>query len=280
VQPATADSVEWNQVRTHDPLPAIRAEKLTKVFGDLTVLREVSLAVRRGEVVCVLGPSGSGKSTLLRCLSWLSPPTSGEVWIGDERLGMAVTAERRVVPARPAQLRKQRARIGFVFQSFNLWPHRTALENVMEGPIHVRRLPKARARELAESLLERVGLAEKRDTYPAKLSGGQQQRVAIARALAMEPEILLFDEPTSSLDLELVGEVLQVMAQLAASHTTMIVVTHEIGFAAEAADRILFMDGGMIVEDGRPKEFLTNPQQPRSRQFLDRYLRLHAPVAL
>jgi polar amino acid transport system ATP-binding protein len=253
-------------------ISAIRAESLTKQFGDLMAVRGVSLSVAKGEVVCILGPSGSGKSTLLRCLNWLAPPTSGRVWIGNEPLGVVESGNSTLLPLPNAKLRRQRSRIGMVFQQFNLWPHLTALGNIMEGPCIVRGLPKAAARLKAMALLERVGLADKRDVYPAKLSGGQQQRVAIARALAMEPEILLFDEPTSALDPELVGEVLEVMRTLAAQHTTMIVVTHEIGFAAEAADRIIFMDQGLIVEEGPPKEFLFNPREARSRQFLERYL--------
>jgi polar amino acid transport system ATP-binding protein len=263
-----------------DAVPAIRAENLVKTFGDLTVLSGISLQVVKGEVVCILGPSGSGKSTLLRCLNWLSPPTEGTVWIGDEILGMERDANGTLKPLRDARLRRQRSRIGMVFQSFNLWPHRTAIGNVMEGPVVVRGLRKEEAREKAEALLERVGLKDKADSYPAKLSGGQQQRVAIARALAMEPEILLFDEPTSALDPELVGEVLDVMQALAEQHTTMIVVTHEIGFASEAADRIIFMDGGLIIEEGRPTDFLSNPKEERSRQFLTRYMKRTALAAL
>ena len=257
---------------TNAGVPAIRAEDIVKTFGDLTVLRSVSLSVTSGEVVCILGPSGSGKSTLLRCLNWLSPPTSGRVWIGNELLGMKENPGGTLVPLPEAQLRRQRSRIGMVFQTFNLWPHRTAIENVMEGPIIVRGESKEAARERGESLLERVGLSDKRNVYPARLSGGQQQRVAIARALGMEPEILLFDEPTSSLDPELVGEVLAVMKDLANQKTTMIVVTHEIGFAAEAADRIILIDDGSIVEEGSPEEFLRNPQMERSKQFLDQFL--------
>jgi polar amino acid transport system ATP-binding protein len=254
-------------------VPAIRAENITKSFGQLTVLRGISIAVAKGEVVCVLGPSGSGKSTLLRCLNWLSPPTSGRIWIGNELLGLQEDATGATTPLADRHLRRQRSRIGMVFQSFNLWLHRTAIGNVMEGPMIVGRLSRREAREKAEALLQRVGLAGKEDVYPAQLSGGQQQRVAIARALAMEPEILLFDEPTSALDPELIGEVLDVMQALAAQHTTMIVVTHEIGFAMEAADRIFFMDEGMIVEEGDPHEFLTNPREERARQFLERHLR-------
>ena len=254
-------------------MPAIRAEHLVKTFGDLTVLNDISIEVAKGEVVCVLGPSGSGKSTLLRCLNWLSPPTSGTVWIGDEMLGMERAGSGALKPSGDARLRQQMSRIGMVFQSFNLWPHRTAIGNVMEGPMIVRGLTREAARERAMTLLERVGLKDKAGSYPAKLSGGQQQRVAIARALAMEPEILLFDEPTSALDPELVGEVLDVMQVLAEQHTTMIVVTHEIGFANEAADRIVFMDEGLIIEEGRPADFLSSPKEPRSRQFLDRYMK-------
>ena len=260
-------------------VPAIRAEAITKVFGDLTVLRSLSLSVAPGEVVCILGPSGSGKSTLLRCLNWLSPPTSGLVWIGNQLLGMEETAGGALAPLPDAKLRRQRSRIGMVFQSFNLWPHRTAIENVTEGPRIVLRLSKQAAREKGERLLERVGLSDKQDVYPGRLSGGQQQRVAIARALAMEPEILLFDEPTSSLDPELVGEVLAVMQDLANQNTTMIVVTHEIGFAAEAADRIILMDGGTIVEEGSPKEFLHDPKEARSKQFLDQFLRRNFSIS-
>ena len=250
---------------------AIRGVDITKRFGDLEVLRGVSIGVSPGEVVCVLGPSGSGKSTLLRCLNWLSPPTSGSVWIGAERLGIEAGKDGVERPLAETKLRLQRSRIGMVFQSFNLWPHRTALENVTEGPIIVRGIAKSTAREKGMALLERVGLAQKADVYPARLSGGQQQRVAIARALAMEPEIILFDEPTSALDPELVGEVLDVMRSLAEQHVTMIVVTHEIGFAREAASRIVFMDHGLIVEEGAPQDFLARPQHARSRQFLERY---------
>ena len=251
---------------------AIRAEGIVKRFGDLTVLRGVSLAVKRGEVVCIMGPSGSGKSTLLRCLNWLSPPTEGTVWLAGEVLGIQEAPNGTRVALPDSKLRRQRSRIGMVFQSFNLWPHRTAIGNVMEGPMIVSGITKSEARRLATEILTRVGLTEKADVYPAKLSGGQQQRVAIARALAMQPEIILFDEPTSALDPELVGEVLDVMKSLATQEITMIVVTHEVGFAKDAADRILFMDEGLIVEEGSPSEFLENPKEERSRQFLERYL--------
>ncbi len=256
---------------TPDQVPAIRAEGITKEFGTLRVLHGVDLAVWPGEVVCILGPSGSGKSTLLRCMNWLSPPTRGKVWIRGERLGVEEARGGESALA-DSKLRKQRSRIGMVFQSFNLWPHRTAIENVMEGPLIVKGMSRQAARGKGLELLERVGLAEKRDVYPAKLSGGQQQRVAIARALAMEPELLFFDEPTSALDPELVGEVLAVMADLARQHITMIVVTHEIGFAAEAADRIVLMDGGKVIEEGKPSEFLRHAKEERSRRFLDQFL--------
>lgn len=252
-------------------IPAIQTEALSKQFGSLEVLREINCSVWPGEVVCILGPSGSGKSTLLRCLNWLSPPTSGWVKIRGEILGLTLRGEERI-PVSAAVLRQQRSRIGMVFQNFNLWPHRTALGNVMEGLRVVKKLSPVVAKERAFDYLHQVGLADKAEEYPAKLSGGQQQRVAIARALAMEPEILLFDEPTSSLDPELVGEVLSVMKELASRHITMMVVTHEIGFAAEAADRILFMDQGRIVEEGLPRQLLRNPQQPRTQQFLDQFM--------
>jgi polar amino acid transport system ATP-binding protein len=256
---------------------ALQAKNIHKRFGGLEVLKDVSLNVKSGEVICILGPSGSGKSTFLRCLNWLSPPTGGEVWIGDERLGFTTTKGGAEVTVSNAKLRQQRSHLGMVFQSFNLWPHRTALENVIEGPIVVKGISKAEARKKGLALLERVGLAEQSAVYPAHLSGGQQQRVAIARALANEPEILLFDEPTSALDPELVGEVLEVMKLLAAQHRTMVVVTHEIGFAKEAADRVIFMDQGYIVEQGHPSDVLVNPIEERTQQFLKRYIYQDSP---
>jgi polar amino acid transport system ATP-binding protein len=253
-------------------VPAIQTEDLDKSFDQLDVLRGVNLKVFPGEVVCVLGPSGSGKSTLLRCLNWLSPPTRGKVWISGQLLGVKETPKGDFIPQSDAELRAMRSQIGMVFQGFNLWPHRTALENIAEGPLIVRKLSKKAAKNLGMYFLEQVGLADKWNVYPSRLSGGQQQRVAIARALAMEPKILLFDEPTSALDPELVGEVLAVMRDLALKHTTMLVVTHEIGFAAEAADRIVFMDQGQIVEENTPREFIRNPQEARSQQFLNQFL--------
>jgi polar amino acid transport system ATP-binding protein len=253
-------------------IPAIQTENLHKSFDTLIVLKDVTLKVMPGEVVCILGPSGSGKSTLLRCLNWLSPPTKGTVRIKGQLIGIKETPEGKIVPQSEAELRAMRSRIGMVFQGFNLWPHRTALENVTEGLVVVRKMPPKTARELGMYFLEQVGLADKWNVYPSRLSGGQQQRVAIARALSMEPEILLFDEPTSALDPELVGEVLSVMRDLALKHTTMLVVTHEIGFAAEAADRIVLMDQGQIVEENIPGEFIRNPKEERSRQFLNHFL--------
>ena len=255
-----------------EPTPAVEVRELRKSFGDLAVLRGVSFTVAAGEVVCVLGVSGSGKSTLLRCVNGLTPATSGDVRIGGELLGQRETAPGRREPLPEAELRRQRRRIGMVFQLLNLWPHRTAAGNVMEGPMIVLGMTRNDARERAERLLAQVGLLDKADVYPARLSGGQQQRVAIARALAMEPEIILFDEPTSSLDPELVSEVLNVMQDLARRSTTMIVVTHEIGFAAEAADRIIFLDEGRVLEEAPPLQFLHNPRHERSRRFLEQFL--------
>ena len=257
---------------SNEPVPAVEVRDVWKSYGKLTVLRGVSFAVAAGEVVCVLGPSGSGKSTLLRCMNGLSPATSGDVRIGGELLGLKETVPGKREPLPEAEQRRQRRRIGMVFQLLNLWPHRTAVENVMEGPMIVLGLSRKDARERAERLLDQVDLLDKADVYPIRLSGGQQQRVAIARALAMEPEIVLFDEPTSSLDPELVGEVLNAMQDLARRNTTMIVVTHEIGFAAEAADRIIFLDEGRVLEEAPPRQFLHNPRHRRSRQFLEQFL--------
>ena len=252
----------------------LQAKNISKNFGDLEVLKDVSINLEKGEVVCILGPSGSGKSTLLRCLNWLSPPTEGEVWIGRERLGVTKSKSGVITPVSDAKLRQQRSNLGMVFQSFNLWPHRTAIENVIEGPLIVQGLPKSVALEKGLALLDRVGMSDRTDIYPARLSGGQQQRVAIARALASEPMVLLFDEPTSSLDMELVGEVLDVMKSLVAQDRTMLIVTHEVGFAKEAADRVVFMDQGAIVEQGLPSEVLVNPIEERTKQFLTRYTKL------
>ena len=257
---------------------ALRASCLHKSFGALEILGGIDFEIARGEVVCIVGPSGSGKSTLLRCLNWLSPPNRGEVWIGDALLGQRRKPDGTLAPLPPSALRRQRSRIGMVFQHFNLWPHMTALENVMEGPRSVRGLGAAAARDLSAATLTRVGLGARTGHYPGQLSGGQQQRVAIARALAMEPDILLFDEPTSALDPELVGEVLDVMSDLASRHTTMVVVTHELGFAAAAADRIVMMDAGRIIESGSPRQVLATPQTHRTRDFVARYLGRNAAL--
>jgi ABC-type polar amino acid transport system ATPase subunit len=249
----------------------IEINDLRKSFGANEVLKGVSFAVERGQVVVVLGPSGSGKSTLLRCINLLEDWQAGAIRIDGETVGYRVDGGGRRVAWPEAKAAKVREQVGLVFQSFNLFPHRTALENVMMGPLHVRRMVKPRARELAAGLLEKVGLADKADQYPATLSGGQQQRVAIARALAMQPKVMLFDEVTSALDPELVGEVLIVMRRLAEEGMTMIIVTHEIPFARDVSDRIIFMDGGAIVEQGPPGEVLASPASPRLKLFLRRY---------
>ncbi|MFJ3488622.1 amino acid ABC transporter ATP-binding protein [Leifsonia aquatica] len=248
----------------------IEIANATKAFGDRPVLRGIDLTIEAGTVTVVLGPSGSGKSTLLRAINHLEPLDEGYVVVGGELIGVHVhrgrlkeLSERRILA--------QRARIGFVFQSFNLFPHLTILENVTEAPIAHGVAPAA-ARERARTLLARVGLAEKEAAYPRQLSGGQQQRVAIARALALEPEVLLFDEPTSALDPELVGEVLEVIRSLAGSGATLVVVTHEIGFAREVADRVVFLDDGVVVEQGTPADVLDHPREKRTREFLSRVL--------
>jgi L-cystine transport system ATP-binding protein len=244
----------------------IQVKKLHKSFGSLEVLSGIDLRIEKGEVVCIIGPSGSGKSTFLRCMNLLEIPDQGELSIGGE----TVSIVNGKVSSK--EIKKLRGKTGMVFQSFNLFPHRTALENVMEGPVIVKGEDKAEARKKAERLLEKVGLAEKKDAFPGHLSGGQQQRVAIARALAMEPEVLLFDEPTSALDPELVGEVLKTMKELAKEKQTMVIVTHEMSFARDVADLIVFMDGGKIVEMGTPDEVFTAPKEKRTQQFLSKLL--------
>ncbi len=243
-----------------------------KEFGSgqhaVHVLRGIDLDVERGSVTVILGPSGSGKSTLLRCVNELEDITAGSVVVDGERMGYRLDDKGVLHRLHPKVIARQRRRIGMVFQRFHLFPHLTALENVMEAPVQVARVPKAEARTRAAELLARVGLADRADHYPAQLSGGQQQRVAIARALAMDPELMLFDEPTSALDPELVGEVLAVMKDLAASGMTMIVVTHEIGFAREVADKVVFMDQGVVVEEGSPSEVIDAPREQRTRDFL------------
>jgi len=252
-------------------MSVLTTENLCKTFGTLEVLKDVSLSLEQGEVLVIIGPSGAGKSTYLRSLNNLETITSGRILIGD-----VLVEERRNGRLISKLPHKQHAemmlRMGMVFQRFNLFPHMTAVENVMLAPVNVKGMDKAEARSLAVNQLEKVGLSDKIGEYPAKLSGGQQQRVAIARALAMNPEIMLFDEPTSSLDPELVGEVLAVMKDLAKSGMTMIVVTHEMGFAREAANRVVFMADGTVGEEGAPDELFTNPQNPRARQFLNSIL--------
>jgi polar amino acid transport system ATP-binding protein len=249
--------------------PLVRAVNATKSFGHNEVLKGIDLEVARGEVVCLLGPSGSGKTTFLRLINQMEVLTGGRIWVDGELIGIE-ERRGRLHRRKPADIARQRAEIGMVFQRFNLFPHRTALGNVMEAPVHVKRIPRAQARERALSLLDQVGLADRVDYYPAQLSGGQQQRVAIARALAMDPQLMLFDEPTSALDPELVGEVLNVMKALAADGMTMIVVTHEMGFARDVADRVVFMDDGLVVEQGSPRQVLAHPRQERTKAFLAR----------
>ncbi len=257
--------------RARNGRPMVRIEDVHKRFGDLEVLKGINLVVQPGEVVCIIGASGSGKTTLLRCINFLETYESGRIYVDEELVGYR---ERDGVlrPAREKDIARVRAETAMVFQQFNLFPHMTALHNVAFGPIKVRGVAKAEAQDKARELLVRVGLSDKANVYPAQLSGGQQQRVAIARALAMEPKVMLFDEVTSALDPELVGEVLAVMEDLAASHgVTMIVVTHEMMFAREAADRVVFMDGGVIVEEGSPDDVIGNPRSDRLRAFLRRF---------
>jgi polar amino acid transport system ATP-binding protein len=256
-----------------DPKLVLNVQGLSKAFGTNLVLDQVSLRVDRGKTVCLLGPSGSGKSTLLRCVNWLEKPDSGVIFLNGERVGFR-TGGAILMNAR--ELAAMRARIGMVFQHFNLWPHMTVLQNLIEAPVHVQGREKREVVAEALSLLERVGLADKKDSFPAKLSGGQKQRVGIARALAIRPEVLLFDEPTSALDPELVGEVIAVMQDLAREGRTMLVVTHEMGFAREAADQVVFLDRGRVVEKGIPSAFFTRPQTERAQQFLQRYMGVSA----
>lgn len=247
--------------------PMIQATGVKKHFGSNQVLKGIDLTVQRGEVLCLLGPSGSGKSTFLRCINHLEVINGGRLFVDGDLMGF-VERDGKLHEMKPSAIAKQRANIGMVFQRFNLFPHLTALENVIEAPVGVRGMSKADATTKALELLSQVGLGDKADHFPAQLSGGQQQRVAIARALAMEPKLMLFDEPTSALDPELVGDVLDVMRKLAASGMTMIVVTHEIGFAREVADRVVFMDGGVVVEQGTPAQVIDNPQNERTRAFI------------
>ena len=250
---------------------AVSVANLRKSFGNLEVLKGVSLSAKEGDVISILGASGSGKSTMLCCINMLEVPDSGEIRIGGETIALK-SSRKGMMPADQSQVDRIRSRVAMVFQSFNLWSHMTILENVIEAPIHVQKRPKTECIAEAMELLKKVGIADKRNQYPSHLSGGQQQRAAIARALAMHPKVMLFDEPTSALDPELVGEVLATMRDLADQGLTMIVVTHEIGFAREAADRVVFMDGGVVVEQGRPEVVLSNPTHPRTRLFLSRFI--------
>jgi arginine/lysine/histidine transport system ATP-binding protein len=239
----------------------IKVENLHKNYGKLEVLKGISTTIQAGEVVAIIGPSGSGKSTFLRCMNVLEQPTSGRVLVGNQD-----------VTDKKTNIMKVRQNVGMVFQHFHLFPHKTVLQNLTYAPIKVKRLSKSEAEKIACELLEKVGLAEKAHEYPTRLSGGQKQRVAIARALAMQPEVMLFDEPTSALDPEMVKEVLEVMKSLAHTGMTMAIVTHEMGFAREVADRVLFLDGGMLVEDAHPREFFTNPKSQRAKEFLQKML--------
>ncbi|AUG05270.1 L-cystine ABC transporter ATP-binding protein TcyN [Pseudomonas sp. S09G 359] len=245
----------------------IVVEKLTKQFKGQVVLNGIDLEVKAGEVVAIIGPSGSGKTTFLRCLNFLEQPTSGRIKVGDIEIDSS-----KPINQQQSLVRRLRQHVGFVFQNFNLFPHRTALENVIEGPTVVKKMPRQAAEALGRKLLARVGLAGKEDAYPRRLSGGQQQRVAIARALAMEPEVILFDEPTSALDPELVGEVLATIRSLAEENRTMVIVTHEMSFARDVANRVIFFDKGVIVEQGEAKALFANPREERTKQFLSKFL--------
>ncbi|WP_285030808.1 MULTISPECIES: amino acid ABC transporter ATP-binding protein [Mycolicibacterium] len=251
--------------------PMVRAEQVCKSFGALDVLKGVSLEVDRGQVLVLVGPSGSGKSTFLRCINHLEQVSAGRLYVDEELVGYRERGS-KLHELPPKEAARQRRDVGMVFQHFNLFPHRTALENIIEAPVHVKGVKRDAAVGRARDLLEQVGLSSKADAYPAQLSGGQQQRVAIARALAMEPKLMLFDEPTSALDPELVGDVLAVMKKLAQQGMTMIVVTHEMGFAREVADQLVFMDGGVVVERGAPREVMANPKHERTKAFLSKVM--------
>lgn len=239
----------------------IKIKNLIKEFGELQVLKGINTEIKEGEVISIIGPSGSGKSTFLRCINRLEEPTSGELYINGKNI-----LDKKV------DINKIREEVGMVFQHFNLFPHKTVLENIILGPVRLKKMKRIDAEKLAINLLTKVGLADKKDVYPNKLSGGQKQRVAIARALAMEPKIMLFDEPTSALDPEMIGEVLEVMKELAREGMTMLVVTHEMGFARNVGNRVFFMDQGTILEDGNPKEIFENPKESRTREFLEKVL--------
>ncbi|QPG72417.1 amino acid ABC transporter ATP-binding protein [Mycolicibacterium mucogenicum] len=249
----------------------VRAEQVCKSFGALDVLKGISLEVERGQVLVLVGPSGSGKSTFLRCINHLEQVSAGRLYVDEELVGYRERGG-KLHELPPKEAARQRRDVGMVFQHFNLFPHRTALENIIEAPLHVKGVKRDAAVSRARDLLDQVGLSSKADAYPAQLSGGQQQRVAIARALAMEPKLMLFDEPTSALDPELVGDVLAVMKKLAQQGMTMIVVTHEMGFAREVADELVFMDGGVVVERGAPREVMANPKHERTKAFLSKVM--------
>ncbi|MFJ5775807.1 amino acid ABC transporter ATP-binding protein [Streptomyces sp. NPDC093094] len=255
----------------HSSVSMVKAEGVHKNYGQIEVLKGIDLEVKQGEVFCLIGPSGSGKSTFLRCINHLEKINAGRLYVDGDLVGYRQKGD-KLYELKDSEVARKRRDIGMVFQRFNLFPHMTALDNVMEAPVQVKGQSKAQARERARQLLERVGLADKAGNYPSQLSGGQQQRVAIARALAMEPKLMLFDEPTSALDPELVGDVLDVMRDLAESGMTMVVVTHEMGFAREVGDSLVFMDGGVVVESGNPREVLTNPQHERTQAFLSKVL--------
>jgi len=256
-----------------DETPVLRVEELRKSFDDLEVIRGVSFNVNFGEVLSIIGASGSGKSTVLRCINFLEMPTSGQIYLENKPLVFRLNANGRQVRLPAAEINKIRREIGMVFQQFNLWPHLTVLQNVIEAPIRVRKIPKKIATAEAEELLAKIGLSDKRDEYPARLSGGQQQRVAITRALAMKPKVMLFDEPTSSLDPELTGEVLDTMIELGRDGVTMIVVTHEMSFAREASQKVIYLHEGLIEEEGPPERIFQNPTSERCRSFVSNTLR-------
>jgi polar amino acid transport system ATP-binding protein len=253
------------------PLPMVKSEQVEKWFGRTQVLKGIDLEVAEGDVSCIIGPSGSGKSTFLRCINHLEVVDAGRLSVAGELIGYRQRGD-KLHEMREREVARQRQDIGMVFQRFNLFPHMTAMGNIMEAPVRVKGESKSLARERAQRLLDQVGLGDRGDAYPSQLSGGQQQRVAIARALAMEPRLMLFDEPTSALDPELVGDVLDVMRQLAEAGMTMIVVTHEMGFAREVGDSLVFMDDGIVVEAGEPREVLASPQHARTRAFLSKVL--------
>ena len=255
------ESASFQGITELKEVEMIKIKDLKKKYGELEVLKGISTEIKEGEVISVIGPSGSGKSTFLRCINRLEEPTSGEIWVNGKN-----------ITENGVDINKVREEVGMVFQHFNLYPHKTVMENITLGPIRLKKISKAEAEKLALELLEKVGLSDKKDVYPNKLSGGQKQRVAIARALAMNPKIILFDEPTSALDPEMIGEVLEVMKELANAGMTMIVVTHEMGFARNVANRVFFMDEGYILEDAKPQDLFDNPKSERARIFLDKVL--------